>query len=178
MVCDTGRKPAQGAIPCSRWGDLLCSVRKTEASLRLRVDHITIVVRDADKAKAFFALLGFVERQSVVISGGQFASYMGIPDIESQHVTLALANAAPRVEVQLLRYRHPEPIPDAAITRLNKLGFNHVCFAVEDIEAEVRRLNAAGIEFRNEVMEFHDRKLVFLCGPEGITVELAQWLTQ
>ena len=70
------------------------------------------------------------------------------------------------------------PIPDAAITRLNKLGFNHVCFAVEDIEAEVRRLNAAGIEFRNEVMEFHDRKLVFLCGPGGITVELAQWLTQ
>jgi len=25
-------------------------------------------------------------------------------------------------------------------------------------------------------MEFHDRKLVFLDGPEGITVELAQWL--
>ena len=41
-----------------------------------RFDHITIVVRDADKAKAFFALLGFVEQQSVVISGGQFASYM------------------------------------------------------------------------------------------------------
>jgi len=60
-----------------------------------RFDHITIVVRDADKAKAFFALLGFVEQQSLVISGGQFASYMGIPDIEAQHVTLALANAAP-----------------------------------------------------------------------------------
>jgi len=24
-------------------------------------------------------------------------------------------------------------------------------------------------------MDFHDRKLVFLRGPEGITVELAQW---
>jgi hypothetical protein len=29
---------------------------------------------------------------------------------------------------------------------------------------------------RNEMMTFHDRKLVFLEGPEGITVELAQWL--
>jgi catechol 2,3-dioxygenase-like lactoylglutathione lyase family enzyme len=141
-----------------------------------RFDHVTIVVRDVDKAKAFFALLGFVEQQSVVISGGQFSSYMGIPGIEAEHVTLALANATPRVEVQLLRYRHPEPIPDGDIARLDKLGFNHVCFTVVDIEAEVRRLSAGGIELRNEIMEFHDRKLVFLRGPEGVTVELAQWL--
>jgi catechol 2,3-dioxygenase-like lactoylglutathione lyase family enzyme len=141
-----------------------------------RFDHLTVVVRELDKAKAFFALLGFVEQQSVVISGGQFSRYMGIPGIEAEHVTLALAGTTPRVEVQLLRYRHPEPIVDADLTRLDKLGFNHVCFAVENIAAEVRRLSAAGIELRNEIMEFHDRKLVFLCGPEGITVELAQWL--
>jgi hypothetical protein len=24
-------------------------------------------------------------------------------------------------------------------------------------------------------MEFHNRKLVFLSGPEGVTVELAEW---
>jgi catechol 2,3-dioxygenase-like lactoylglutathione lyase family enzyme len=139
-------------------------------------DHVTIVVRDVGKAKAFFALLGFMEQQSVVISGGQFSRYMGIPDIEAEHITLALTNAVPRVEVQLLRYRHPEPIRDGDINRLNRLGFNHVCFSVEDIEAEVRRLTASGVELRNEVMEFHDRKLVFLSGPEGVTVELAQWL--
>ena len=139
-------------------------------------DHVTLVVRDVGKAKAFFALLGFAEEQSVVISGGRFSSYMGIPDIEAEHITLALTNAIPRVEVQLLRYHYPEPILDTDITRLNKLGFNHVCFKVADIEAEVRRLTASGIELRNEIMEFHDRKLVFLCGPEGVTVELAQWL--
>jgi catechol 2,3-dioxygenase-like lactoylglutathione lyase family enzyme len=140
-------------------------------------DHVTIVVRDVAKAKAFFALLGFIEQQSVVISGGQFSSYMGIPDIEAEHITLTLANATPRVEVQLLRYRHPQPIVDGDLARLDKLGFNHVCFKVEDIEAEVRRLRASGIELRNEIMEFHDRKLVFLSGPEGVTLELAQWLT-
>ena len=139
-------------------------------------DHLTIVVRDVGKAKAFFALLGFLEQQSAVISGEQFSRYMGIPCIEAEHITLALANAAPRVEVQLLHYRHPESIRDADIARLEKLGFNHVCFAVEDIEAEVRRLSAHGVQLRNEIMEFHDRKLVFLAGPEGVTVELAQWL--
>jgi catechol 2,3-dioxygenase-like lactoylglutathione lyase family enzyme len=142
-----------------------------------RFDHVTIVVRDVAKAKAFFALLGFREQQSVVISGGEFSSYMGIPGAEAEHVTLALANATPRVEVQLLRYHYPEPIQDSDSARLDRLGFNHVCFTVEDIEAEVRRLSASGVELRNEIMEFHDRKLVFLTGPEGVTVELAQWLT-
>jgi hypothetical protein len=43
------------------------------------------------------------------------------------------------------------------------------------VEAEVARLKAKGVQLRNEGMDFHDRKLVFLSGPEGITVELAEW---
>lgn len=140
-------------------------------------DHVTIVVRDVETAKAFFALLGFVEQQTVVIAGDQFSRYMGIAGIEAEHVTLALAGASPRLEVQLLRYRHPDPLRDPDVARLNKLGFNHICFAVDDIEAEVRKLTASGVELRNEIMQFHDRKLVFLSGPEGVTLELAQWMT-
>jgi catechol 2,3-dioxygenase-like lactoylglutathione lyase family enzyme len=140
-------------------------------------DHVTIVVRDVEKAKTFFALLGFVEQQSVMISGARFSNYMGIGGIEAEHVTMTLPHASPRLEVQFLRYRHPDPIPDRDVGRLNRLGFNHVCFAVDDIEAEVRRLTASGIEMRNEIMQFHDRKLVFMSGPEGITLELAQWMT-
>ena len=138
-------------------------------------DHVTVAVRDVDAAKSFFALLGFKEDQSVVISGPKFAAYMGVEGIEAEHVTLALAGASPRMEVQLLKYRHPEPIPDPDIAKLNKLGFNHVCFAVDDVEAEVRKLTANGVETRNEIMDFHNRKLVFISGPEGITVELSEW---
>ena len=139
-------------------------------------DHVTIVVRDVEAAKAFFALLGFVERKSVVISGEKFSAYMGIADLEAEHVTLSLADASPHLEVQFLRYHQPPPLADPDVLELNKLGYNHICFAVDDIEAEVRRLRARGVRTRNEIMEFHDRKLVFLAGPEGVTVELAQWL--
>ena len=139
-------------------------------------DHVTIVVRNIEEAKSFFALLGFVEQQTVLISGGQFSAYMGIPEIEAEHVTLELPGASPHLEVQLLRYRHPQPIVDPDIRELNKLGFNHICLAVDDIEGEVQRLSACGVRMRNEIMQFHDRKLIFLSGPEGITVELAQWL--
>jgi catechol 2,3-dioxygenase-like lactoylglutathione lyase family enzyme len=138
-------------------------------------DHITLVVRDVDRARAFFALLGFEESQDVVISGPTMEQYMGIAGIEAEHVTLVLANATPRCEVQLLHYRHPEPLADPSIARLDRLGFNHICFAVDDIAAEVARLRAQGVRTRNEIMDFHLRKLVFLEGPEGLTVELSQW---
>ena len=74
-----------------------------------------------------------------------------------------------------MHYRHPDAVVDANIAQLNKVGFNHVCFAVDDLEAEVAKLRAAGVKLRNKIMDFHNRKLVFLYGPEDITVELAQW---
>lgn len=136
-------------------------------------DHVTIVVRDVEAAKHFFGLLGFRETHSAVISGKVMEDYMGIKGIEADHITLAIEN--PHSEVQLLRYRHPDAVVDADISKLNKLGFNHICFAVDDLDAEVARLTAAGVKLRNRVMDFLSRKLVFLHGPEDITVELAQW---
>jgi len=141
-------------------------------------DHVTVVVRDVRKAKEFFALLGFIEQRSVVISGDKFSGYVGVAGIEAEHVTLAIPNANPHFEVQLLHYRHPDPIPDPDILKLNKLGFNHICFAVDDIESEVRKLKASGVEMRNDIMQFNDRKLVFIRGPEGVTVELAEWMRE
>jgi catechol 2,3-dioxygenase-like lactoylglutathione lyase family enzyme len=138
-------------------------------------DHLTIVVRDVGRAKAFFAALGFREAMSVVIAGEPFASYMGVPGIEAEHVTLVLEDASPRTEIQLLRYRHPEPLPDPHIRDLYKVGMNHICFAVEDIEAEVAKLETHGFKTRNAIMDFHSRRLVFVDGPEGVTIELSQW---
>ena len=37
-------------------------------------DHLTIVVQDIDRAKAFFEILGFKQAISVVIAGEPFAS--------------------------------------------------------------------------------------------------------
>lgn len=138
-------------------------------------DHLTIVVQDVERAKAFFGVLGFKEAKSVVIAGEPFASYMGVPDIKADHVTLVLENASPRTEIQLLHYQHPRPLPDPHIRDLHKIGMNHICFAVDDVEGEVAKLTASGFKTRNQIMDFHSRKLVFIDGPEGVTVELAEW---
>lgn len=140
-----------------------------------RFDHMTIVVSDVAEAKRFFGLLGFKEVTTVVISGETFAKYMGVPGIEAEHVTLVAEGVEPRTEVQLLRYLKPDAKPDHLIRDLSKIGFNHICFAVEDLEAVLAKMVANGYSARNEVMDFHRRKLVFLAGPEGVTIELSQW---
>ena len=75
-------------------------------------DHLTIVVRDVQRAKAFFGVLGFKEATSVIISGEPFATYMGVPNIKADHITLVLENVSPRTEIQLLHNQEPNPVPD------------------------------------------------------------------
>lgn len=141
----------------------------------LHFDHVTIVVEDADAAIEFFGLLGFAKAKDLVISGQKFATYMGVKDVEARHVTLVLDGRKPHQEIQLLQYINPEPQQDPNISRMDKLGYNHLCFAVDDIEAEVARLKAHGVTILNQVMQFNDRKLVYFAGPGNIIMELAEW---
>jgi len=138
-------------------------------------DHVTVAVTDMPAAIRFFGLLGFELDKDVVINGPVMDRYMGIDNLEARHVTLVLRDAEPRLEVQLLHFNRPAVAPTGDIARLDRIGFNHICFAVDGIDQVIARVTAAGVRLRNEMMTFHDRKLVFLEGPEGITVELAEW---
>jgi catechol 2,3-dioxygenase-like lactoylglutathione lyase family enzyme len=138
-------------------------------------DHVTIAVVDLSEAVEFFGMLGFEETVSTVVSGAEMSQYMGIPDWEADHVTLTLAGASTHQEVQLLRFHHPEIPENPAESNLARLGYNHICFAVDDLDATLARLAAGGVQTRNKVMDFQDRRLVFLVGPGGVTVELAEW---
>ena len=138
-------------------------------------DHVTVAVTDPHAAIRFFGLLGFELDKDVVIKGPAMDQYMGIDGLEARHITLALKDATPRLEVQLLHFLEPPVKASGDIRRLDRIGFNHICFAVDDIDGLIAKVTAAGVRLRNEPMTFHDRKLVFLEGPEGVTVELAEW---
>ncbi len=138
-------------------------------------DHVTIAVTDLDQAERFFGLLGFEETKRTVVSGDEMSRYMAIPGWMADHVTLELRDAPSHQEVQLLRFHHPTLPDKPGEGNLARLGFNHVCFAVTDLDATLERLADAGVVARNDVMEFHDRRLVFLVGPDEVTIELAEW---
>ncbi len=143
--------------------------------MSLGFDHLTLAVTDLDEAKRFLSVLGFEEEKAVVVSGEAMASYMGIADVEADHVTLVLQRVPFRQEIQLLRFHQPPVEIDDRAGFLARTGFNHVCFRIEDLDATLEAFAAIGVAPRNDIMDFHDRRLVFLRGPSGVVVELAEW---
>jgi catechol 2,3-dioxygenase-like lactoylglutathione lyase family enzyme len=140
-------------------------------------DHLTLVVTDVEEAEQFLGVLGFRRDKAVVVSGDTIAAYMGIPDWAADHITLVLEGVSPRQEIQLLRFHHPVPDVDERSGYLARTGFNHVCFRTDDLDETLKNFAAIGRKPRNTIMDFHDRRLVFLDGPSGVVFELAEWKT-
>jgi len=140
-------------------------------------DHVTIAVANAATAIEFFELLGFRKQHVTMIDGGPPARYMGMPDMKAQHITLALEGTEPRFEVQLLEFdpRPPED-PGEHPTNLRRRGYNHLAFRVDDIGAATSHLVANGVNMLSDEMDYISRRLRFFEGPEGITLELVQWV--
>ena len=139
------------------------------------LDHITIAVSDIGSAKQFFTLFGFKVTHDVIIEKEPFSSYMNIKDLKAQHLTMRQKNS--NFEIQLLYFFSPVPQDDPNINRLDKLGYNHICFDVDDVSETIDMLKSHGVKILTNIMTFHSRKLVYLEGPDGIIVELAEWLT-
>jgi catechol 2,3-dioxygenase-like lactoylglutathione lyase family enzyme len=140
-------------------------------------DHVTVAVADPERAVAFFRLLGFSESHVVTIDGGAPAEYMGMPDMKAEHITLVLDGSSPRFEIQLLAFE-PRPGEDVGLrpTNLRRRGFNHLALRVDDIAAATAHLQAHGVTMLSEEMDYISRKLRFFEGPEGMTLELVEWI--
>ena len=112
-----------------------------------------------------------------MIDGGPPAQYMGMPDMKAQHITLALEGAEPRFEIQLLEFAPTPPDdPGEHPTNLRRRGYNHLAFRVDDIEAVTTHLVANGVKMLSDEMDYISRRLRLFEGPEGITLELVQWV--
>jgi catechol 2,3-dioxygenase-like lactoylglutathione lyase family enzyme len=142
-------------------------------------DHVTIAVANAAAAVEFFELLGFRKQHIAVIDGGAPARYMGMPNMKAQHITLVLEGAEPHFEIQLLEF-DPSPLDDPGEhpTNLRRRGYNHLAFRVDDIGEATRHLTANGVKMLSDEMDYISRRLRFFEGPEGITLELVQWVDE
>jgi catechol 2,3-dioxygenase-like lactoylglutathione lyase family enzyme len=140
-------------------------------------DHVTIAVTDTARAIEFFALLGFREERVATIDGGLPAQYMGMPQMKAQHITLALEGCEPRFEIQLLEFDPKPPAdPGEHPTNRRRRGYNHLAFRVDDIKAVSEHLTAQGVTMLSDEMDYLSRRLRFVEGPEGITLELVEWV--
>jgi catechol 2,3-dioxygenase-like lactoylglutathione lyase family enzyme len=140
-------------------------------------DHVTVAVADPERATRFFELLGFTKGHVATIDGDAPAEYMGMPDMKAEHITLVLEGCTPRFEIQLLAFDPvPEADPGEHPTNLRRRGYNHLALRVDDIAAATTHLEANGVRMLSEELDYISRRLRLFEGPEGITLELVEWV--
>ena len=116
---------------------------------------VRYMVDDVEEAVAFYtAHFGFEERTN-------FAP--AFADVVRGNLRLLLSGPTSSAGRPMPDGRTPEPG-----------GWNRIHFIVDDIEAEVERLRAAGLTFRNDIVSGPGGQQILLEDPAGNPIELFQ----
>jgi catechol 2,3-dioxygenase-like lactoylglutathione lyase family enzyme len=141
-----------------------------------RLNHVSITVADLDRSLVFWHdLLGLPLSGRGVSRAEHLEAIVGIGPVELEWAELDLPGGQ---MIELFRYRMPtggtvHPLP-------NDAGTTHLCLEVDDIDALVQRLRAAGTHLRSsgpvliEAGDWAGWRDVYATDPDGITVELSE----
>lgn len=142
----------------------------------MRMDNVAVVVDDLDAAIDFFADLGLEIEGRQVVQGPWVDDVVGLNGVRSEIALMRTPDGHSRVE---LTYYHAPTATSgsAAEPAPNTLGLTRIMFAVDDVDATVRRLGARGARVLGAVIDYGDEyRLCYLRGPSGIIIALAQAL--
>ncbi|MBJ6369509.1 methylmalonyl-CoA epimerase [Snuella sedimenti] len=128
-----------------------------------KIEHIGIAVKNLNESNNLFASLFGKPSYKIetVVSEGVRTSFFKVGDNK----------------VELLEATH-EDSPIAKFLEKRGEGVHHIAFAVDDINAEVKRLVSEGFKVLNEIpKKGADNKLVVFLHPKdtnGVLIELCQ----
>lgn len=162
-----------------------CSVaaRAYVGAMVRAVDHINIVVTDLERSVRFYTeVLGFRKTKEAYLEGGWIDRIVGLKGVRGR-VTYVVAPAGePRIE--LLAYEAPVGVTLPVNSQANTVGLRHIALRVDDMEAAVERLRAAGVTLFSEPVRVpagvvqHDageKTLLYFLDPDGVILELTQY---
>ena len=128
-----------------------------------KIEHIGIAVKDLEKSNELFSKL---------FGKSAYKS----EKVESEGVTTSFFEVGSN-KIELLEATKPES-PIAKFIEKKGEGIHHIAFAVDDIKAEVKRMQSEGFIVLNEIpKKGADNKLVVFLHPKstnGVLIELCQ----
>jgi catechol 2,3-dioxygenase-like lactoylglutathione lyase family enzyme len=139
-----------------------------------QMHHVGIVVDDLADAVAFFVELGLELEGEAPVEGEVVDRLIGLEGVRAEVAMLRTPDGHSRIEVSKF---HSPSTTGGGDQRApsNAPGIRHLSFGVDDIESVLARLQARGTELVGELAQYEDSyKLVYLRGPAGIIVELAE----
>jgi catechol 2,3-dioxygenase-like lactoylglutathione lyase family enzyme len=140
-----------------------------------KIDHINIVVQDLEAAKNFFLNLGFIVLRQGILEGEWIDKMVNLPQVKAEHITLTIPQT--QTNLELIKYYTPEGQDDPQVSMPNHMGFRHMALEVKDIESAVWDLKQKGISFFGDIQMYNNaKKLCYFLGPEGIILELDEYL--
>lgn len=138
-----------------------------------RMDHVGVVVGDLAAATKFFVELGLEVEGEASVEGPEVDRINGLADVQADIAMLQTPDGLRRLE--LVQYRSPSGPDGDPQAPANTPGIRHLCFAVDDIEDTLARLQSLGAKLVGELVNYQDVYwLCYLRGPAGVIVELAQ----
>ena len=138
-------------------------------------DHVGITVADLDAATRFFVALGLEIDGRTPVEGEFIDTVIGIPGSRTEIVMLKAPDGGTGVE--LSSFVHPECVPGRPEAMANEVGLRSVAFEVDDLDAAVADVAAAGYGLVGGIGAYEGAwRMAYVRGPEGIIVALAQAL--
>ena len=121
-----------------------------------RIHHIAIICSDYEKSKDFY-----VNKLNFTVLAEVFRE-----ERNSYKLDLAINGL---YQIELFSFENPPARP----SRPEAQGLRHLAFEVDNIEAEILRLNAVGIITEPiRIDEFTGKRFTFFADPDGLPLEL------
>jgi catechol 2,3-dioxygenase-like lactoylglutathione lyase family enzyme len=139
------------------------------------VHHVSISTPDLDRALAFYRdVLGFEQRfeMSWEVGNDLADRIVGLKDSAARG---GMVNAG-NLYIEFWEYSSPTPAPADPDRRPCDHGLTHICFDINNIDAEHARLSAAGMSFAGPPIALPEAgcKAIYGRDPDGNVIELQE----
>ena len=138
------------------------------------VHHVSFTVSDMEQSLDFYrGALGFEVLNDRTVEGSFAETVTTLKGVRMRIIHLSGYGQG----LELIQYLVAAGQPEAP--RTCDTGSAHLCYVVDDIEAEIARLSELGVRFLSEVMTVEGgpnagNRMVYFLDPDGIPMEFTQ----
>lgn len=138
-----------------------------------RFEHVGVIVDDLEAVIAFFAGLGFEVAPPMRIEEEWVDRILGLEGVRMEMVMVNAPDGSGKLE--LTKFHHPAGPAAAPAPEVNRLGFRHIAYIVEDLDRTIEGIRAKGLDTIGEIVSYENIfRMCYVRGPEGLIVELAE----